>query len=92
LFPGILSNALRKPILISKAYNKNKKKIKKGKKGPQTFYFAEALNVAPHLGHLYRPTVKGFLPLGAIVHVFCGFATSVPHFGHFAIFNASMLS
>jgi hypothetical protein len=27
----------------------------------------------------------GFLPLGAIFHVFVGFVFSFPHFGHFAI-------
>jgi hypothetical protein len=30
--------------------------------------------------------VTAFFPLGAIVQLFSGFATSVPHFGHFAIF------
>jgi hypothetical protein len=27
----------------------------------------------------------GFLPLGAIFHVFVGFVFSFPHFGHFTI-------
>jgi len=51
------------------------------------YYFADALKKAPQLGHLNRPTVTGFLPFGASVQVFSGFATSVPHFEHFAIYN-----
>jgi hypothetical protein len=30
--------------------------------------------------------VTAFFPFGAIVQLFSGFATSVPHFVHFAIF------
>lgn len=48
-------------------------------------YFTEALKNEPQLGHLKRPTVTGFLPLGARVQVFVGVATSAPHFGHLAI-------
>jgi len=49
------------------------------------FYFIAALKKAPQLGHLYSPIDIAFFPLGASFHVFAGFATSVPHFGHFAI-------
>jgi hypothetical protein len=34
---------------------------------------------------LKRPTLSGFLPFGAMVQVFSGFSTSVPHAGHFAM-------
>lgn len=59
--------------------------MKVNKKRKKYGYFTEALKYAPQLGHLKRPTVTGFLPLGASVQVLDGFATSAPHFGHLAI-------
>jgi len=53
-------------------------------------YLTAALKDLPQLGHLYSPTVRGFLPFGARVQVFSGFSTSVPHFPHFAIETPSI--
>jgi hypothetical protein len=67
------------------AENQQKPINKTNKKRKKCGYFTEALKNAPQLGHLKRPTVTGFLPFGASVHVLVGFATSAPHFGHLAI-------
>lgn len=62
-------------------------RLNKRKKNRFLIYFVAALKYAPHAGHLNRPIVSAFLPFGASFHVFVGVATSLPHFGHFAIIS-----
>jgi hypothetical protein len=49
------------------------------------YHFIVLLKVVPQPGHLNRPIVIAFLPLGAIFQVFVGLATSILHFVHLVI-------
>jgi hypothetical protein len=55
------------------------------------YHLIALLKVVPQPGHLNRPIVMAFLPLGAIFQVFDGLATSILHFVHLAISNPPCL-